>query len=71
MPDLFYREFIEVTDEPGAPYVVEIRLCHEFPVMPVTGSNQVVVLDPAVAELMCAAWAAQDMPTDTWSVMVC
>jgi hypothetical protein len=71
LPELQYREFFEVTDEPGGPYVVEIRLCHEFPVMPLSGSNQVVVLDPAVAGLMCATWAERDMPTDTWGVMVC
>jgi hypothetical protein len=71
LPDLFFSMFIEVTDEPGGPYTVEIRPCTTFPVIPANGHNQVVVLDPAVAELMCAAWAAQDMPTDTWGVMVC
>jgi hypothetical protein len=71
LQELSYQEFFEVTDEPGAPYVVEIRPCHDFPVMPLTGSNQVVVLDPQVAALMCAAWAEQDMPTNTWAVMVC
>lgn len=71
MPELVYQEYIEVTGDPDGPYTAEVRLCHDFPVMASSDHHQVIVLDDRVASLMCAAWAAEDMPTDTWGVMVC
>lgn len=67
---VYYREYIEVTDDPAGPYTAEVRLCHDFPVIPASDRNQVVVLDERVAEMMCARWRGDDMPTDTWGVLV-
>lgn len=63
----YYREYIEVTDEAGAPYVAEVRLCHDWLAMPKADQNQVVILDERVP--VTAAWDAEDMPTETWAVM--
>lgn len=65
----YYREYIEVTDDPSGPYVAEVRLCHDFPAMPRTAENQVVIFDDRVP--MSDAWHADDMPTMTWAVLAC
>lgn len=67
----YYREYIEVTDGPGAPFTAEIRMCHDFPEIQPGGGNQVIVLDDRVAALMSDRWQLDDMPTDTWGVLVC
>jgi hypothetical protein len=67
----YYREYVEVTDDPDGAFVAEVRLCHDFPEIAPNAGNQVAVLDERVAALMDAPWAAQDMPTDTWSVLAC
>jgi hypothetical protein len=65
----YYREYIEVSDGP-VPFTAEVRMCHDFPEIQPGGSNQVIVLDDRVAELMCERWRLDDMPTDTWGVLV-
>ena len=70
MPDKYYRQYIE-TDGPDGPFTAEVRLCHDFPAISPTDQNQVVVLDERVAALMCDRWQLDDMPTDTWGVLVC
>lgn len=66
----YYREYIEVTDpdDAGEPYIVEVRLCHDFPEIAPNGGNQVVVFDTRVP--MSADWRSEDMPTDTWAALV-
>lgn len=65
----YYREYIEITDEPGhPPRVEEIRLCHDFPPMTPTDDNQVVVFDDRVA--LTEACHDEDWPTQTWGVLV-
>lgn len=66
----YYREYIEVSDpdDGGAPYIAEVRLCHDFPQIEPTDSNTVVVFDERVQ--LSDAWRAQDMPTETWGVCV-
>ena len=63
---VYFREYIEVTDD-GPPYMSEIRLCHDFPVMKPTGGNQVVIFDERVASLCEVGWSGKT--TDTWSVL--
>ena len=66
----FYREYVEVSDpdDGGGPYIGEVRLCHDFPEIAPTGGNQVVVFDDRVP--MSADWRLDDMPTETWGVLV-
>jgi hypothetical protein len=64
----YYREYVEVVPDDGSPpYTAEVRLCHDFPQMPATDSNRVVVFDERV--LMSPEWQAADMPTETWAVL--
>ena len=67
----YYREYLEITDV-AEPFTAEIRLCHDFPEIPPTDQNQVIVFDPRVAAEMAGepgVWQARDMPTGCWSVL--
>ena len=66
-----FRQYLEVTDA-DEPFTAEIRLCHDFPAIPFTNENQVIVFDERVASEMAGEkgiWSARDMPTGTWSVL--
>lgn len=64
----YYREYFEIVEPGQPPRVEEIRLCHDFPTMPFTDENQVVVFDERVE--LTDACHHEDWPTQTWGVLV-